>query len=201
MKGRHAAPGWSPFWRDILLRSILGLLLVAMAAFIWWLFFEDELFTNAVTTTSEVAVTGDDVPTTTEAVVTTFTEPTQTTAATTSSTQAPTSTTESSTTTTSTTIPPSLEPSELVVKVFNANGVAGIAGRVTARLEEAGYAVATPDNHSQTLDISRVWHREGLQREAQQLRETWIPDALVEPIPQDQVGVDITVILGRSFEE
>ena len=30
MKGRHAAGGWSPFWRDIMLRTILALLLVAM---------------------------------------------------------------------------------------------------------------------------------------------------------------------------
>ena len=89
----------------------------------------------------------------------------------------------------------------MVVKVFNANGVAGIAGRTTGRLEEAGYGVATADNHSQFLDISRVWYREGLIREAEQLRDTLVPDALVEPSPREQEGVDILVMLGRSFEE
>ena len=88
-----------------------------------------------------------------------------------------------------------------MVKVFNANGVAGIAGRTTAQLEEAGYGVESPDNHPQYLDISRVWYREGLSREAQFLQENWVADALVEPVPLEQEGIDIMVIVGRSFEE
>lgn len=201
MKGRHASSGWSPFWRDILLRSILALLLIAMAVFIWWLFSDDQLFTNAVSTTSEV-VTTSEAPTTTEADQSPpTTEVTETTSVTTSVTQTPTSTTSAPTTTTSSTVPPPLVPADLVVKVFNANAVGGIAGRTTARVEEAGYGVATPDNHPQLLDISRVWYREGLLREAQQLQEALITDALVEPVPQEQEGIDIMVILGRSFEE
>ena len=196
MKGRHAAPGWSPFWRDILLRSVLALLLIAMAVFIWWLFSEDEIFTGAVTTTSAEVTTSSttEAPTTTEPA-----PPTSTTVS-----QAPTTTTTTvppTTTSSTTTIPPPLQPSELVVRVFNANGVAGIAGRTTAALEEAGYGVANPDNHPQFLDISRVWYREGLLREAQILQESWVADALVELVPLEQEGIDIMVIVGRSFEE
>jgi hypothetical protein len=88
-----------------------------------------------------------------------------------------------------------------VVKVFNANGVGGIAGRTTSLLEDAGYGVSTPDNHPQFLDISRVWYREGLSREAQIIQETLVPDALVEPVPLEREGIDIMVIVGRSFEE
>lgn len=195
MKGRHAAPGWSPFWRDILLRSVLALLLIAMAVFIWWLFSEDELFTGTVTTTSEAVTTSTatEAPTTTEAAAPTTST---TTVPTTTSTTVPTTTT-----TTTTTIPPPIEPAELVVKVFNANGVAGVAGRTTARFAEAGYGVSNPDNHPQFLDISRVWYREGLSREAQIIQEILVPDALVEPVPLEQEGVDIMVIVGRSFEE
>ncbi len=201
MKGRHAAGGWSPFWRDIMLRTILALLLVAMVAFIWWLFSEDDLFTDAVSTTSgeETTVTSDVTTpgTEPEAAPTTTTQP-----STTSSTAAgrTTSTTEVVTTTT-TTIPPPLDPAQLVVRVFNANGVPGVAGRMTSRMEEAGYGVSAPDNHAQRLDVSRVWYRDDLSREAQAIKEAWITDALVEAIPLEQEGIDIVVILGRSFEE
>ena len=172
------------------------MLLIAMAVFIWWLFSEDDLFTGAVTTTSAAVTTSStsEAPTTTEVVETTSS--TASTVPTTTSTTVP-----PTTTTTTTTVPPPIEPSELVVKVFNANGVAGIAGRTTARLEEAGYGVANPDNHPQFLDISRVWYREGLSREAQILQEAWVTDALVEPVPLEQEGIDIMVIVGRSFEE
>ena len=41
-----------------------------------------------------------------------------------------------------------------------------------------------------------------ISRERQQaIKEAWITDALVEAIPLEQEGIDIVVILGRSFEE
>ena len=204
MRGRHAAGGWSPFWRDIILRTVLALLLVAMVIFIWWLFSEDDLFTEAVSTTS--------VPETTAAseVVTTGTEPetdttTSTRPATTATTAAETTTSTSAvvttTSSTTTTLPPPLDPAQMVVRVLNANGVQGVAGRLSGRLEEAGYGVAAPDNHAQRLDVSRVWYRDDLSREAALLREELVPDALVEAIPLEQEGIDIVVVLGRSFEE
>ena len=204
MRGRHAAGGWSPFWRDIILRTILALLLVAMVIFIWWLFSEDDLFTEAVSTTTVAeSTTAPDVMTTgTEPVTdtTTTTRPTTTSTAgegTTTSTTAAVTTTSSTTTT----IPPPLDPAQLVVRVLNANGVQGVAGRLSDRLEEAGYGVDTPANHAQRLDVSRVWYRDDLSREAGFIREELVPDALVEAIPLLQEGVDIVVVLGRSFEE
>lgn len=204
MRGRHAAGGWSPFWRDIILRTVLALLLVAMVIFVWWLFSEDELFTEAVPTTSvpETAVTSKAMTAGTESEVdtTTTTQP-----ATTATTEADTttSTTAAVTTTssTTTTVPPPLDPAQMVVRVLNANGVQGVAGRLSGRLEEAGYGVAAPDNHAQRLDVSRVWYRDGLSREAALLREQLVPDALVEAIPLQQEGIDIVVVLGRSYEE
>ena len=204
MRGRHTAGGWSPFWRDIILRTVLALLLVAMVIFIWWLFSEDDLFTEAVSTTSapettsasEAVATGTDP----EADTTTTTRPSTTVttgADTTTSTSAAVTTTSSTTTT----VPPPLDPAQLVVRVLNANGVQGVAGRVSGRLEEAGYGVAAPDNHAQRLDVSRVWYRDDLSREAAALREELVPDALVEAIPLEQEGIDIVIVLGRSFEE
>lgn len=208
MRGRHAAGGWSPFWRDVILRAVLGLLLVAMVVFIWWLFSEDDLFTEAVPTTSgqETTTTAGSMTTGAEAEESEAVGATDTTRPSTTSTsaaeEAPTTAEEAPTTTAATTtIPPPLDPAQLVVRVLNANGIQGVAGRVTGRLEEAGYGVTTPDNHAQRLDVSRVWHRDGLTREAESLREDLVPDALVEPIPLEQEGVDIVVVLGRSFEE
>ena len=204
MRGRHAAGGWSPFWRDIILRTVLGLLLVAMVIFIWWLFSEDDLFTEAVSTTSapetttlaEVVTTGTDpeadTPTTTGPATTVTTQAVTTT---------PTTAVVTTTSSTTTTVPPPLDPAQLVVRVLNANGVQGVAGRLSGLLEEAGYGVTSPDNHAQRLDVSRVWYRDGLSREAELLREELVPDALVETIPLEQEGIDIVVVLGRSFEE
>ena len=201
MKGRHAAPGWSPFWRDILLRSLLGLLLVAMAVFIWWLFSEDDLFTETAATTSEPGTTVE-APATTPGTQAPITAPAADTTAAPETTASPAvETTAAPTMSTTSTVPPPLGPDELVVKVFNANGVAGVAGRASGLLEEAGYGVDRADNHPQFLDISRVWYRAGLEREAEQLRETLIPDALVEPVPQEREGIDLIVILGRSYQE
>ncbi len=203
MKGRHTAGGWSPFWRDILLRSILVLLLIAMAAFIWWLFSEDDLFTEAVPSTSEgvTTATAEAGTTTPASEVDTTTLITAETTSTSTTSAVTTTTTSAPITSTTSTIPPPLAPDELVIKVFNANGVSGVAGRTTALLEEAGYGVESPDNHPQLLDISRVWYRGDLNREAQQIKETLLPDALVEPVPQEQEGIDIMVVLGRSFQE
>ncbi|MDE0231858.1 MAG: LytR C-terminal domain-containing protein [bacterium] len=203
MRGRHAAGGWSPFWRDIILRTVLALLLIAMVVFIWWLFSEDDLFTEAVPTTSVPETTA------TSEVMTTETEPevdatTTTRPATTTATQADTTTSTTAavtTTSTTTTVPPPLDPAQLVVRVLNANGVQGVAGRVSGRLEEAGYGVTAPDNHAQRLDVSRVWYRDDLSREAALVRDELVPDALVEAIPLEQEGIDIVVVLGRSFEE
>ncbi len=204
MRGRHAASGWSPFWRDILLRSFLVLLLVAMVVFIWWLFSEDDLFTGAVSTTSDSAgATSTQAPPTTSPSSAPSSAPSTvaTTAASTIVSEPVTTTNPPSTQAPTTTIPAPLSPDELVVRVYNANGVGGVAGRTTARLEEAGYGVASPDNHELFLDDSLIKYRAGLEREAEQLRDSLIPDAVLEPASEVQDGVDMLVILGRSFQE
>lgn len=203
MRGRHAAGGWSPFWRDIILRTVLALLLVAMVIFIWWLFSEDDLFTEAVPTTSvpETTVTSEAMTAGTESEVDTTTTRPATTAAAVADTTTSTTAEVTTTSSTTTTVPPPLDPAQMVVRVLNANGVQGVAGRLSGRLEEAGYEVAAPDNHAQRLDVSRVWYRDGLSREAALLREQLVPDALVEAIPLEQEGIDIVVVLGRSYEE
>ncbi len=203
MRGRHAAGGWSPFWRDIILRTVLALLLVAMVIFIWWLFSEDDLFTEAVSTTSvPESTTAPDVMTTgTEPEIDTTTTRPSATSTTGEGTTTTTTAAVTTTTSTTTTIPPPLDPAQLVVQVLNANGVQGVAGRLSGRLEEAGYGVAAPANHAQRLDVSRVWYRDDLSREAGFIREELVPDALVETIPLVQEGVDIVVVLGRSFQE
>ena len=181
----------------------MALLLVAMVVFIWWLFSEDDLFTEAVPTTSVPETT------TTSEVMTAGTEPevdttTTTRPATTAAPEADTTTSTTAvvtTTSSTTTVPPPLDPAQLVVRVLNANGVQGVAGRLSGRLEEAGYGVTAPDNHAQRLDVSRVWYRDDLSREAALVRDELVPDGLVEAIPLEQEGIDIVVVLGRSFEE
>ena len=209
MKGRHAASGWSPFWRDILVRVFLVLLLVAMAVFIWWLFSEDDLFTENLTPTTEQApVTSTLAPSTTsEPAAPTSTVTTAAGAAPETTVAEPVTTTVPPSTSTTTTVPPPLAPDELVVRVLNANGVSGVAGRTSGLIEDAGYGTARAGNHALRVDRSEVLYREGLEREAEQLRVALVPDAVLSPMtaaheenPHAE-GVDLLVVLGRSFEE
>lgn len=115
------------------------------------------------------------------------TSPTTTTAATTS-------TTAPSTTTTA----PLRSPAQVIVLVLNSAGRAGLAGTVSANLDQLGYQTLTPTNYSPTLAVSRVWYEEGFAPEAFVLAAQ-IPDAVVEPYAGEDTGANIVVVLGESY--
>ena len=115
-----------------------------------------------------------------------------------------TSSTVASTTTTvpATTTVPVREPAQVRVQVLNSMGLAGAAGRLTARLAEEGYQTVQAADYSPELNPTRVWYREGFSAEANVLLE-FVPDGRVEVLPDPTLseGADVIIVLGTGYQE
>lgn len=180
-KGKHEAGSSRGFYRDLAM-MVLGILALGAGVFFLLFLIADNPEEGGQTT-----------PIAAETTVTTAPPTTESTTATTSTT--------SSTTTTSTTVP--LRPPEDVrVVVLNSMGLAGAAGRMTERLEEAGYQTLQATDYEPELDPSRIWYRDGFSAEASQLLE-FLPDAVIQPLEDEdlQPGADVILILGSGYEE
>ena len=181
-KGKHSGGGTGAFYRDLAL-MIVGIIVVGGLVFFLLFLLADR--PSATSTTTPVA--GETTTTTTQPSATT-TEGSSTTSST-----APASTT---------TTVPVRPPDEVRVVVLNSVGIAGAAGRMTERLDEAGYQTLPADDYSPEQDPSRIWYRPSFSAEANELLE-FIPDARVEPLaePDLQPGADIVMVLGTGYEE
>ena len=191
MAGKHSASGSGRLVRELLRFGLLFLaFVVVLLSSAWWVSRQLE-GGDAI----PVQATQETNTTTSVLSATVVTQPSTTTTA-----AAPTTTATTAPSTTTTTLPPLVAPEELTVIVLNSTTVKGMAGRLNNRIIEFGYQVLEPDNFSPALEVSRVWFTEGFDREAAILGEL-IPDAIVEPYPDDDAQSDITVVLGASFEE
>lgn len=179
-KGKHAEDGSGSFYRDLAL-MVAGIILVGAAVFFLLFLLAD----NPDSGTTTIAEPG---TTTTIAATTTSTEE-----------ERPTTTTSSTSTTTTVPVRP---PEEVRVVVLNSIGLAGAAGRMTERLEQAGYQTLQADDFEPEQNPSVIWYREDFSAEANQLLE-FIPGANVEAIPDEDIGTgaDVVMILGIGYEE
>ena len=113
-------------------------------------------------------------------------------------------TTTSSTTTTAapatTTVPES--PVTLQVQVLNGSGVAGAAGRLTAKLAEAGYVVLPASNTPQRYSSSAVYYQEGWQDRAEEILAATEIDGIEQVSAMPQIFVSeqaaVVVLIGRD---
>lgn len=117
------------------------------------------------------------------------------------------STTSTSAGPSTTTVPPTTtvpvrSPSEVRVQVLNSMGVAGAAGRLTARIAEDGYQTVQAADYSPELNPTRVWYREGFSAEANVLL-AFVPDGRVEELPDPSLGegADVIIVLGTGYQE
>jgi hypothetical protein len=87
------------------------------------------------------------------------------------------------------------------VVVLNSVGIPGSAGRMTDRLEAAGYQTLPAGDYEPIQDPSRIWFREGFSVEANELL-FYLPDATVEPLPDESLepGADVVMVLGAGYE-
>lgn len=176
-KGRHASPDNTSFYKSLAL-MILGIIGVGVVVF------------------GLLYVLADSPPSVTPS--TTGAPETTTSAEATTSSSSTTSTTAGTTTTTV----PVRPPSEVRVQVLNSMGLAGAAGRLTARLADEGYQTLQAADYSPELDPSRIWYRPGFSAEASVLLE-FVPDARVEELPDPSLseGADVIIVLGTGYAE
>ena len=150
--------------------------------------------TNATSTSTSTSTT----TSTTSAAPVVETEtselPSTTTTTTTSTSAAPVTTTTTTTTTPS--------PVTLQVQVLNGSGVAGAAGRLTAKLAEAGYVVLPASNAPQRYSSSAVYFQDGWQDRAEEVLAATEIDGIeqVLAMPQQFVSPDasVVVLIGRD---
>ncbi len=181
-RGRHSAESTGPFYRDLTM-MVVGIVLVGAAVFLLlYLFAGDpdpvagETTIPATTASSAVPSSG---PSTTTTVADTTTVPADT-----------------------TTTVPVRSAQEVRVIVLNSIGLDGAGGRKTQQLADAGYQTQQADDLETAQDASRVWYREGFAAEANALLQ-FLPGALVEPIPDPEVGAgaDVVLVLGAGYTE
>ena len=141
----------------------------------------------------------------TETTTTTTSTTTTTTSTSPEAAEIPTSTT--STTSTTSSIPtvtlPELEPpSSLQVQVLNGSGVAGAAGRMTAKLSQAGYVVRQPANAPGRYSSSAVYYAEGWQDDAEDVLAASEIDDVEETLPMPEMfnseWATVIVLLGTD---
>ena len=139
----------------------------------------------------------------------TTTTTTSTTTTTTTSSAPETAETPTTTTTTTSTssIPtvtlPELEPpSSLRVQVLNGSGVAGAAGRMTAKLSQAGYVVRQPANAPGRYSSSAVYYAEGWQDDADEVLAASEIDEVEGTLPMPEMfnseWATVIVLLGTD---
>jgi hypothetical protein len=183
-KGRHSGEGGNCF-RDlgIMIGGILG---VGALVFLILFFFvgdtseePDAFGTTTTTTTTTAPVDG-------------------------SSTSIDTTSTTTPTTNTSV---PIRAPEDVRVVALNSVGIAGAAGRFTAKLTEQGYQTLQAVDYRPEQNPTRIWYREGFSAEANAIASFMLDDSgtqtLVEGLPDDTLepGADIVVVLGTGYQE
>ena len=152
------------------------------------------------TTTLAPATTTASPPTTS-----TTAPPTTTTEAAPPSTTTTTSSPATTTSTTTSTVPEPFPAAQVQVKVFNGSGVAGAAGRLTARITESGYARLTPANAPRSYSSSVIYYASSeYSANARQLLDdvdlasATIAGLLPDPSPVDAGQANLIVIIGRD---
>lgn len=183
-RGKHVASGSSAFIRDLVVMAV-GIVIVGV------------LLYGGLSLLAGLGADDQDPAATTVASETTGPSTSETTIATTNPTTTATTAPE---TTTTTAAAVARDPSGVTVIVLNAANRSGIAGRLTTSLDEAGYQTLQPDNYEPLLDQSRVWYVGDFAPEAAELQAGFVPDAAIEPYEGPDVGADIVVVLGASFE-
>ncbi len=119
-------------------------------------------------------------------------------------------------TTTSTTSPPPTAattattaavrgPGEVRVMALNASNTGGVAGRVGARLQAAGYVVVPPGPNPRRFDNAFLLYRRGFEREAVALAALLgLSPSVARPMGEQApvpvpAGVDVTVVVGDDL--
>lgn len=195
-RGRHVRRSGLGFYRDVAF-LVAGIVLVGALVFgglSWWAGRDGGDSTTTRPGESTLLTTTSTVATTTAAPTT---RAPATTAPPGSATTAP-----STTAAPPTTLRTARDPSEVQVIVLNSIGVAGLAGELSEQLAGLGYQMTEAANYTPELSDTMIFHADGFSLEALDLSEA-VPDGTVAPDQElaEEWGVDIVVVIGRSYQE
>ena len=188
MAGRHAAPGYGRFFRELgifLLKVLFWGAIVFGAVWLFQTVFDSGDDPITTTTTTESTTASSVTPTSTIATTTTTVASTTT--------EATTTTTEATTTTLA-----GRDPSEITVLVLNSTDRPGIAADLTATLADEGYQTLEPTNWATPFTVSRVWYVAGFETEGAVISRYVSVDAIVERF-DGVTQADIIIVLGASY--
>lgn len=193
-RGRHARESGAGFYRDILL-LVAGILIVGALVFggLSLLGGDRPDEPESAATTSSTTEAGAD---------TTQQAPTSLGSTTTSADTTTSEIASSTTTTPPTTIREERAPAEVRVIVLNSIGVASLAGDLSDELAALGYQMTAADNYSPELSDTMIFHADGFSLEALSVSEA-AEDGTVAPNAElaEAQGVDVVVVIGRSYQE
>jgi len=191
-RGRHARRSSLSFYRDALL-LFGGIIIVGALVFGGLSLWASRAGGDENSAAPDPSAT---LPPATETTTTT-TLPPATTEAT-----APFTTSTDEVPSTETTLREARPPSEVRVVVLNSIGVTGLAGQVSQDLAESGYQMAQADNYTPELSDTMIFHADGYSIEALELSEALGTGTVAEDAElASEWGVDIVVVIGRSFQE
>lgn len=192
-RGRHARRSGVGFYREagLLVAGIVVVGVLVFGGLSWWAGRDDGDVPTPVSRDSTTTATG--FSTTTAGASSTTTNPPTT---------LPTVPSTTTTTSPPTTLRAARPPSEVRVVVLNSIGVAGLAGDLSDELAGLGYQVAEPDNYTPELSDTMIFHADGFSLEALEVAEA-VPDGTVAPDQElaTDWGVDVVVVIGRSYQE
>ena len=93
-----------------------------------------------------------------------------------------------------------VEPSEVVVNVYNSTDTAGLAGRAADALRARGFAVDTVSNDSSDVpDVAIIRHGADGAAEAQTLQKALPKGVVLEADDREDSSVDL--VLGQKWED
>lgn len=189
MPGRHAAPGYGGFARELVifvLKVLFWGAIVFGAVLLFQVIFPGDDSGDTTTTSPSTTVTADGSTASTLPPTTTTVAPTTT------------STEATTTTIATTTTLAGRNPSEITVLVLNSTNRSGLAADLADTLADVGYQTAEPENWETPFTVSRIWYVDGFESEARAIAQYVSPDAIVE-LFQGVTQADIIIVIGASY--
>ncbi len=87
----------------------------------------------------------------------------------------------------------------ITVAVYNATSVTGLASNERQRLETDGWDVTKIGNVTATFTTTTIYYLKGAQAQAEYMKATYYPGAVVKAAPPAFQDAKITLILGTDF--
>lgn len=88
------------------------------------------------------------------------------------------------------------------IQILNGTDTSGLAADMAKTLEKAGYKVLAVGNAQRTYEATTIFFRPDSQAQAQQVAQSYFPEAKLEPVNNNnQPQIQVTIVLGQDFAD